>query len=282
MIKGKRVYLTLLITVEMLFVLVLGVYAWVEGVATPNITSSNMQLSSSPGLIMKLNGAITNTIDLNRYVQDNGSTLILSEASSADGKTIYLRDNTSDAEGDEIKLRDESIGDANVNYLSVHFTLTADNSRMKIWMKYDDSTETSCIADKLTGDKDKAQAIRMSLAIRKLDDNGNQVSGEDIRIFSDLYESEPQTFRGVADYDRSNSNLIDDDAQIYMKPVLVYPLSYFNENNPWLELDKNQTAQITMKVWLEGTDANCIDEIAGSSILFRIYFASMAIEDSLN
>lgn len=282
--RGTRITLTVFTVMTITALLILGTWAWIEGTVNPGVISSNLQVSTSPGLVMKLDGAQTEVINLNEYcLNSQDQKLILMEASSGDGKTVYFRKpedglqagtDPDHPERGIIYLRDEVDGDHNVNYLRVQFTLSAENADQKIWF----DREKSFIKNDAGG---PLKAVRVSLCTELLGEN-NAVTKEAVTFLcmrskdelDEMYRN--GTLRGVWDYDRSNHQLVDDEQAHNDNKIRVTDVKsiydQFTKDDPWFILPQGQTMRVTMRVWLEGMDPECLDPIAGSSFQYHIFF----------
>lgn len=276
--KQKKISIMVLTMLTIVLLLVMGTLAWIEGTVTPGIDGTDMQITAAPGLVMKLDGAVTDTINLNEYCYDApDKSLTLLEASSTNGEKIFFRrvgdaeDNTGE-NSNVVYLRDAVDGDVNTNYLAVTFTLTSAGKAQDIWLDKDNT---------YLRDQDGTRnldAIRVSLKVDYLNDKQKQSK---ITLLSthtpdERYEYSAQ--RAIMDFDRSNNKLVDEPG--YVEDVEVFPLQGYSESNPWLHLEKDETIRITMRLWLEGMDPYCVDSISGSSFDFHLYFNSSAIQEN--
>lgn len=278
----KKPVMAIISLLDIVFLLILLTWAWIEGTANPGLRGTNMQISVAPGLVMKIDGTQTDIINLNKYCSDDSKqTITLAEASSATGTKIFFRsvsENTT--ENDEtVYLRETSSPDTdkNVNYLLVTFTLTAANGAQKLWI----DPAQSYIRD---SNGNPLNAIRVSLEVKHMD-NGVPSEKSETTILS-MREADSSGFcllKGVKDFDRANNRLVDDTAVggidgECMAYVQVYPLTGYSSNHPWMELSADETIQVTMRVWLEGMDEDCIDSISGNSLDFHMFFCAEATE----
>jgi len=89
--RTKRIWKRCLPVLITLALLATGVYAWIYGNVTPEMTGS-FKIGSMSGLNFEIDTAKTNLINLNESYGISSESLNLNEVSSADGKLFYTRD----------------------------------------------------------------------------------------------------------------------------------------------------------------------------------------------
>lgn len=127
--KMKRMMLSIVILAEVIVLLVVATYAWVETVSSIKITNEG----NTKGIVdtyvfteAEIGGG-TGTIDIAKYFKQSGD-MHLAPASSADGTTLFfpMVNNSSNNYTAYNKYRKGNVSDKNTAYLSVSFKIRTD------------------------------------------------------------------------------------------------------------------------------------------------------------
>jgi len=317
----KNIYSGLMALVLLITAISITV-SWIESDISPEISGS-MKLSSSPGLIMSFNGNISEVIDINNFVLDPGSTLVLAECSSAVGTydKLFVRTvsdalvetpastaisespsptSTDDSESvatNDVFARQAAPEDINTKFVYFTFSLKASEADLDVWL---DSNTSKLELKSIVSAGRSINVLRFSLTLT--DDSGNIVeanNGKQTTIFAFKDASRTQYLEdnpdyqqmALKDFDRT-TNLVqpfeslqaEKQSQFYQNQEIHY-LEEYDQDHPWLSLEKGQTVRVSLLVWLEGTDMDCKDsstegQVSGSELELFLKFMSNISETS--
>lgn len=143
--KGiKNSVISIVILLEIIALLIVGTFAWVETVSSIKITNeanTNGTIKNDTKYTDMLIGDKSGTIDLLDYFEPSGD-MHLTPASSADGKTFYFpKANITSG----FIYRKGDVSDKNTTYLSVSFRLKADTNADFFFWK--DATHDISVSD---------------------------------------------------------------------------------------------------------------------------------------
>lgn len=249
--KKARILLSVIALVEVLILAAGITFSWMEGGNRGSINGSEIVISSGSSLTMMQDGSNLNTITV--------PITTLEETSSSDGRNFFfpLADNTS-SNTTEMTFREGTASDQNKKYLSLDFQLIAGDVATKVYLGAD--TLVRCSNENL------ASALRMSFSFNDGTDSivfkPSQMPGVDggeqyLPITAITDEGTPSTTR--------------------TSTVAYGDFRYrgTNESTPIFELNKNETKNITLSVWLEGTAfENVDDDIAQQDLGISISFTT--------
>ena len=126
--KGmKNSVISIVILLEVIALLIVGTFAWVETVSSIKITNEANKVGTikdDTKYTDMMIGDKTGTIDLLDYFEPSGD-MHLAPASSADGKTLYFPKANI---GSNVIYRKGNVSDKNTTYLSASFRLKADTN----------------------------------------------------------------------------------------------------------------------------------------------------------
>lgn len=144
--KTKNLIISIVILIEVISLLTVATFAWVETVSSIKITNE----ANTVGTIKDdtkytdmLIGDKPGTIDLLDYFEPSGD-MHLAPASSADGKTLYFPKANI---GSNVIYRKGNVSDKNTTYLSASFRLKADTNADFFFWK--DSTHSISVDDNI-------------------------------------------------------------------------------------------------------------------------------------
>lgn len=229
--KKTRIFLSILALAEVV-VLAAGItFSWIEGGNRGYINGKDIQISTGSGLTMIKDGRRTNTISLDACE--------LAETSSADGRNFFFpMADTEEKDTSKMTFREGTASDRNQKYISMDFQLVAGSSATEVYLGA--GTFIQC-KDNQQNEK-LLSALRMSFSTN--DGNTpvvfkpNQMPGVNMS-FSPIVSIGND---GKANQDSKSTNAFGD--------------YYFGASNnlPLFRLSAGETKNITLSIWLEGTE----------------------------
>ena len=271
-----------------LFLLVAFTFTWVARNWTPSFEQSEIQISTSGALVISLTGDDNHdVVSLNEVV--GLESFVFKQVSSQDGENFFWKDFTPTL-NDEPAVYKKVTDLQKENYIDTKFALKLDDSLNE--PKYIFIHPDSLLYSENFGiSSDVAKAIRISLQYEDIDENGQPVTYSYILGKNDDgVVVDYSTLAVLPDADGKN----DDDVTATNQQT-VYNLNYFNagwDNYTEGQTDHNFTVDpsralfklnpggirwINMRIWLEGADENCINEIAGQSFDMVLKFDSISV-----
>ncbi len=271
--QRTRIILTAVVIMELVALLLAAAYAWIESVNKPEIRGQNLSISASSGLMIRMDGKPNSDVDLNQYLDDaQRSSFMLKECSSPDGKQMFVRDGSLEIQhstaDDDVRMRSANTTDTNVRYLSQDFELIAEGNARNVWLD-----ASNCSLEIVSEDPTvTAKPLRLSLEFQP-DDGSNSIF-----VFSTYPTNSMQAQTGPVNSVDANNGAILSHANYYSSDhtdgLLLRSFASIDENSPMIHLEKNQSCKVTLRVWLEGTDPSCVDEVAGNTFNLKLRFDS--------
>lgn len=216
----KNFLLSVVALIEIIAIMAVSTYAWVETASTIIIESDGpQQIDSYVYTNADLSSNNAGVIDLSRYYRTSGN-MHLASATSSNGSKIFFP-KVASTSGTVTGLRQGEISDKNTNYINFNFKVTAKD------------TETKLIFDK----------------VPEIKINGTTVNDNSIRVaVSD--GSSTKVFSNKASTGNTVINGINYPTEIL--PFSDYAGSAAVESSKFVfTLVKNQTKTITVTVWLQ-------------------------------
>lgn len=247
--KKSRLILSIIALAEVL-VLAAGItFSWMEGGNRGSVNGSEIVISSGSNLTMMQDGNNLNTITV--------PVCTLEEVSSSDGRNYYfpLSDNTS-SNTTEMTFREGTASDENAKYLSLDFQLIAGNTVTKVYLGA--GTIIRC------SNENVMNALRMSFS---LNDGSTPVVFKPNQMPGVVMQYSPITAitdDGVATTTKTSTRSYGD---FYFKGT--------GKGEPLFTLAKNETKNITLSIWLEGTEFDS-DDVAEQDLGIYIDFTTQA------
>ena len=293
--KRRNIILSVIAVIEIVALIIFGVYSWIESAEDVGAQGENLKLASSPGLIIRLSdGSETNTVNINNFLGDSTGDFILAEASSVDANTIFLRHSSSFSGGEIVRTYRQAVSndDSNVRYIDISFQVLATSGTTPVYFApYDNSSGTDQGTYlKLVDDNGRntyaTDAIRVGVSF----DNGAT-----FKIFSTFDTRPLASYENayISSYDSITTNggaihAIDNDGNVLASggfaDQIIYPFEYsmydssksttYNLNHALTVIRDGEAKDVVVRVWLEGQDENCVDEISASNLSFQIYFTT--------
>ena len=279
--KKAKKFLPLGFSFILIFVLSFSsiAYAWVFSTYFSDIVGIDISLVESQGLVMMLNGEVTEAIDINAYLGGTLSTFALNEVSSANGRNIFLRDVSTyfldeyhlydeipvarDQTG-IIKFKEATINDYNNSFIYFNFTLesTGDNR----YLVFD--SNNSFIKD---SSYQPIYPIRVSMTFIEGTTTTTKIIGN------------RQEYLG--NYTTEAVESIDEDTKVgytggqdvgSFESYTGYHESVFDPTKTLYYLPQDVQVSVIVRIWLEGGDPLCVDGLGGSSLNIALRFDNIS------
>lgn len=263
--KRTKLILAATTVLETVALLLMVAYAWIETANKPVIQGNNLKISTSTGLLMRLDGQVKDEIDLNSFLGENKSSAVfLRECSSGNGTNVFIRDAQQEIDQNvqesEIRMRRVTSSDANVSYISQTFTLVSEGAERSVWL---DSNE----CEMGLKDDTKARPLRMSLEFRP--ENGEAA----VFVFANHPDIAVEAENGPV-LEINILGEITRRASLGNGGLQLLSFDAITADNPFCTLKADESCSVTLRVWLEGTDSACTDDLAGSVFHFKLRFDS--------
>ena len=311
--KLRRV-LSAFLAVWLCVMLVAFTYTWVSRNWTPSIKSDDINIASSGALVISVlsdTSAVHTEVSLNDVVGlevDSGFTF--KQVSSQDGINFFWKDFSPTVNGIDpaVFYKITAVDTHKKDYIDARFCLKLDDSlETAKYIFIHPETVISYLKENLDA-PDLDKAIRISLTYDKdiVSDSGTQTVTETV-ILANLDDNEgvinaredtnvDQRYMAVTP-DADTMTELESGAVGYQ---VVYGLQYFNcgrltfnmddpfhesnynfkrdANKALFTLNPGEQKWVTMRIWLEGQDENCVKEIAGEKFNLVLKFDSAFVE----
>lgn len=238
-------------------VLATTTFSWFS-IKTSELEANNFKLDCGKGL--RVNDSGTSELQfsqVNKY---------LIPASSVDGRNLFFPADGSDFSSvtSAMTFRSANVGDKNVNYIQIDFTLTAQQNHTALYI----NEEKTSIKIRNTNPQTEwstpqAAALRSALWSSTAEDG---VPNTPI-----VFNPTTSTVRtaAVADIDRSTGAFSADGRQV------AHAFSEYSfGGTPVATLSKGVETKFSYIVWLEGTDPKCTDKVVGKDIQIELAFST--------
>ena len=284
--------------------LVTFTYTWVSRNWTPSIKSDDINIASSGALVISVlsdTSAVHTEVSLNDVVGlEVDSSFTFRQVSSHDGEHFFWKDFSPTLTDEEPIYYAIDSGDIHKkDYIDAEFCLKLDDSLTESkYIFIHPETVINYVKDQID-DPDLSKAIRISLTYDK--EIGGQTVTQTV-ILADLGENNEGVVNanGEAAVEAYRAVMSDADGKTDNEGALgyqtVYGLQYFNcgresfiDDDPFNEANYNfdrdgsralftlnpgEAKWVTMRIWLEGQDVNCVKEIAGKKFNLVLKFDS--------
>ena len=297
-IKNKLLskYLIGILSITLLVVLSVSTYAWVKRDWSPSIEEDNLKIETSGALGIRLDDVkgLNTLVSVNHYV--NANTFAFKQVSNCSGKSddFFTLDYSKDIENPTLLHLDVSnskyggdykeMGRQN-GYIEFNFILYGNSS-----LTYKDIyiDEESLLRYNADDGNDPTGAMRISLSFNdnvqvpkhyvltkkrsyhygisndKNSDGSYSCDGKNLKLETGQIDSS-------LNKDFLN-NISDDNNKLITFGAASE--NYYGESNILYTMVKNQSINVTIRIWLEGTDPDCLDNIAGSKFDLKLVFNS--------
>ena len=310
-----RNVLSIVLAVWLGVMLIAYTYTWVSRNWTPSIKSDDINIASSGALVISVLGdesAVHTEVSLNDVVGlgvDNAFTF--RQVSSQDGINFFWKDFSPTVNGvDPAIFTKITSGDTHKkDYIDTKFCLKLDDSLTKskyifihpetvinyVKKNIDDPDLNKAIRIALTYDKEVitgggTQTVSETVILADIDNKDGVINARDEEAVNDKYMAVLSDADGKTDEENSG-------ALGYQN---VYGLQYFNcgrtlfdYEDPFNDsnynfrrdasralfvLNPGEQKWISIRIWLEGQDENCVKEIAGEKFNLVLKFDSAYVE----
>jgi|GEM_PF-6739617 hypothetical protein len=277
--KMKILFLSIAFLHLFLIAFVSVTYSWIFSTYFSDISGVNISLADSQGLVMFLDGNVTETIDINSYLGSSFSSFTLNEASSSNGQDLYLRDaggyyiddsnlydsiNVAEDNTGILQLRKASADDHNNSF--IYFNLALESIGDNRYLFFD---SLNCFIKDTSGVA--INPIRVSLTF---------VEGENDSTFiiGNRQEFQGNYFTNAVSHIDSNTKVGFTTSQEVTSfgAYNGYSSGVFDSSKTLYNLQQNVRTSLIVKIWLEGGDPQTTDQIAGSSLDVSLKFDSLA------
>lgn len=247
----KRILLTVIALIEIIVLLVSVTYSWIPTKKNATVSSGEtLSITADAGLKIQYKNSYNGIADI-------GNTTLY-QASSIDGRRIFfptiggIKSNNNTT---EMCFREGAVNDVNSRYISVDFTIRADDAQqgayMPIWF---DGNNTYVKHNNSTYNTD---AIRVAFY---------ENNGEAPQVFApNVSSGQTRTVTAV-----ESVNLGSGAPQTAEQTAKSFETNYFinesNTSNALFLLNPNEVKHITMIVWLEGADPKCTKNLLGKDL----------------
>ena len=264
-------------------------YSWISRSWTPELEYSQVSISTTGALIITLvddegNESLYEDVNLNSYIGIN--EFVLKQVSSPDGK-YFVSANFTPVLGGGEPIYDENVDEKYIEtefWLKTQYETDEDlrNKKKEIFL----SSESYIRYTGTDGDSDSVElTIRVSIEIEDLNDNKPYIfcvdrGDNNKQIYSDELWATKLDSVGkevFVDYP-DDRDLNTDNCE---KVANVYRLDYFDGSTPdrvLFTMTPADVQKVTVRIWLEGCDENCLTEIAGKNLSILLKFDSREVE----
>ncbi|MGD9901243.1 MAG: hypothetical protein AB7S44_01755 [Spirochaetales bacterium] len=269
--------------ISLTLILVVGIisvsYAWVFSTEFSDITGVNIVLGESQGLVMTVNGNVSESININNYLGASFSTFSLKEASSSDGRDLFLRDSGTyyvdeeniyegiDVASDEIgiiQFRDADLSDRNVSF--IYFDLTLESTGDNRYLIFDDTN--SYIKDI---SNNLINPVRVSLTFVEGESTTTKIIGNRQEYYGNYYTEAVSNIDSITKVGYTT----DQDVETFAG-YNGYEDSVFSASHTLYYLTNGVQIHVVVRIWLEGGDPLCTNSIAGSLLNIALQFDNIA------
>ncbi len=291
--KYMKKHIIFIFFVVMLLIATMSTYAWVKREWNPSVSEENLKIETSGSLGIRLDDdpALTTMVSINNYV--NSNTFTFKQVSNCTGKSddFFTLDYSKNIENPKLTHLDIT----NVNYGSDYRTMGSLNGYIEFnFILYGNSSkiykdvyidEESLLRYNADDDKDPTNAIRISLSFNDnvqapkhyiLSKSGNYHCGINNDIDSEgKYVCDGQNLKtedNQINYSLNKVFIPDDNNKLVR--FGAESGNYYGSENVLYTMVSNQSINVTIRIWLEGTDTTCTDKIAGSKFDLKLIFNS--------
>jgi len=289
MSKAKKI-LTAVTALWLCLLLVVLTYAWVVRNWTPSIEQEDMQINKAGALVISMNGDDNyETISLNKVV--GIESFIFKQVSSQNGQSFMWLDfvptlNQQPAVYAKVTDAQKS------NYIETQFALKLDDTLTTD--RYVFIHPDSFLSD--TTDVHVSDAIRIALDYTVTEADGSETNR--VYILGNTPQGQDTDYSTLAVLPDADGKVKDDPTAVSQQKV--HSFNYFNggrttafdSDNPanpenynftpdpgkmLFTLKPGELKWITLRIWLEGADQYCVNEIAGQYFDMSLKFDSISV-----
>lgn len=230
----KSILLSVVALIEVLAIIVVSTYAWIETASTIIIqTDGEQKIDSYIYTNAEISKDTKNTIDLSKYFRASGN-VHLASAASANGSDLYFPRVAST--NSNISFRQGSINDKNTNYISFSFNVTAKGTDAKFIFA---AVPTITIGGEAVPENSVRVAVNDGATTQIFSD---KATTENVRINGILTATNILAFKDYAD-----GTVASDESRV-------------------LTIDAGKTKTVTVTLWLHDPDRRLGDDNAQLSV----------------
>ncbi len=287
-------YRKFLFCMTLLFTMLLftmGTYAWIARSWTPQIEYPKMSIATTGALIIAFedeNGeeSVYNEVDMNEL--SGLGEFALKQVSSLDGRE-FISANFNPILDGGVPIYDENIKG---KYIETEFWVKTQyeadeelKGRIKEVYIHPDSYIKYNPADENDTSENAELAIRISIELENINGNKpyilcesrNTPDGADLIYSNSLVAALPSSVgKNIFTAYPDDTTLL---ARTYQTHT-VYDLNYFDGSSSdrvLFTLDAASVQKVTVRIWLEGCDDYCVNEIAGKALSLLLKFDSREV-----
>lgn len=255
----KSLMLSVAALAEALLLIVFVSYSWFSFNNTGSLTTQAFSINADSGLRLNFGDDYSGSLNINNHI--NVSDFKLYEASSMDGRNIYFPTvgtgtNTSTQ---NMIFREGNAADVNTRYLSTDFTIRADAGATQVYL---DAGATYARLSNGTS----ATAVRMAF-------NFNDGTAP-VVVTNGLLPGYTKYSNAVHSVANSGTPTLGDSSDTSTQQAAHSINDYIYGTTPICDLAANEVKNITLTVWLEGTDADFSDTYANNTFDINVKFTS--------
>ncbi len=264
-VKLNKLIYSVVALVLTVVLLIATSFSWVMSNFTSNVKSNDyIQISADAGLEMNYGDKDNNQGTINiENVQ-------LTECSSVDGRNFFFptSDYASIGDGEfassvntkDLVFREGTANDINKKYISVDFTLSSQNDT-SVWLSTDSRIECRNTETNTPTTSKTANAIRIAFVENKI--------GGKTTIFDNStsieYAEKNSAVKAVSQSGEVNPS------ETCLETCNVRSFNEFTydnaDQNTLFDIEAGETLNVTMNIWLEGTDKDCTSSVLNLSDL---------------
>ena len=280
--KAKtRAMLSLGISFALIFAisLISLTYSWVFATDFSDIKGVNIKLADSQGLIMSLNGQVTQSIDINSYLGGSFNTFSLKEASSNNGSDLFLRDSGmyyNDVAGiyDAIDVAEDEVGiiqfreavEADYNESFIYFNIRLEATGDSRYLFFD--AVNSYIKDT---DENLIEPIRISFSFIENETTETKIIGNRQEYLGNYSTGAISSVDGVTSVGYTTTQDVESFAGYD-----GYTAAVFDEAKTLYHLTQGSVVDLVIRIWMEGGDPLCVNSIGGSTLDISLVFDNVS------
>lgn len=237
-------------------ILVTMSFSWFT-VSTSTVKAENFSLDCGKGL--RVNDTGTSQMAFSQVEK------YLTPASSVDGRNLFFPTDGTDFSSvtESMTFRSANVGDKNVNYIQIDFSLTAQQNHTALYINEENTSIKVRSGDESEYSVAKAAPLRAAL--------WSSTAESGVPNTPIVFNPTASTLRtaAVSDVDRSTGAFISSGRQV------AHAFSdYSFGGTPVATLEKNVETKFSYIIWLEGTDPKCTNKVLNKYIEVKLAFTT--------
>ncbi len=268
--KRNKLIRSTISLVLIMTLLITASYAWLSNRVNSKIESQFITITADAGLNMEYGEGFNNS-----GIMQIDENVVLAECSSIDGKNFFFplsaysdnpnadKDFTNENNNFDFLYRQASALDKNRKYISLEVEFSADKYT-EVWL-----TSDSKIRNTNSNDT-SANAVRVAFVENKPEGNSivfcnsiDEDASRDKFGYPKDESAKNNAYKPIKIINEDGS-LISTEADETLRPHAFSEYYHGNEaGNVLFKLQPGQPLSITVNIWLEGADAECVDSVLG-------------------